>query len=874
VFRNGSDDKARSDQPDAHNCGTGGAHDTRLPLRALFAVLLLSAAVLAQTPCADGSASCSSVPRLIRFTGTLVDSGGHPRSGVIGVTFSVYRQATGGSALWQETQNVPLDPQGRYAVLLGMTKTEGLPVEVFNSPEPRWLGVWPQLEGEHEHSRVVLVSVPYALKAADTETLQGLPASAFVRAPTSSSGQTGTTVAVSGSSSASTVLNPPGASATSRSQKPTDSTVTTPGGTPNAVPKFGSATSILNSQITDSNGVVGMQNLANILFADQFSGGVPDAIKACPDAGCVIYAYSPNVNPDLGTVDPGSKSVTLYLGPYTYKVTQITLRSSFKIIGMGGSTFLQSTDGSRPVIVVPQAVNGAAQEVLLSGFHLYGAPGNTAQDAIFLDSSNYFNTGVWYSELRDIIITGFGGIGIHIKGTNADFSGITQFTEFNKVLVFRAKGAGNALRIEGGSYELYFNDCEFDGSGDGTNIFIGGRAPNRYAIPIDINFRGLTSQNAATAVEIDGGWALSFYSPHHEFVRGVYLVHSDLGPVAGLTISDAGFQTSGTNSGAGYLLNVTTPGPSGIRFIHNHIMGPADTVVRVPNGVSIAYQDNMFYGGTNLPVTMGITTQITAASTINIGGSHSVGLIASATPISTIQANLGAGEMATFYAINGPVTFASSGNINLLGAPSITVIGSITFIVTDLGKSPSWVPISQWGLKSSTPNFLLSSSTQILTLAPGATSAADLTLTPQNGFSGKVDFNCAVASPDISCSVLPDSVSVKGPNAVNATVSFAATVNASSTSKMRPFGSSYLALLSFGCMGIAMLPLARPKRNQQVRGLALTAILFLLVLGSVGCGAVRDQSVSDPPRYYFPVVKATSGADSRTVSFLFFVTVH
>jgi hypothetical protein len=616
-----------------------------------------------------------------------------------------------------------------------------------------------------------------------------------------------------------------------------------------------------------------MQNLANILFADQFPGGVPDAVKACPVAGCVIYAYSPNVNLNLGTIDPGKKAITLYLGPYKYSVTQITLESDLRIIGMGaGVTFLQSTDASIPVVVIPQAINGAATEVLLSGFHLYGAPGNTAQDAMLFDSSSYFNSGVWYSQLQDIVITGFGGNGIHLKGTNADFTGLSQLTEFNRVVVFRTKGGGNALRIEGAAYELYFNDCEFDGSGpgDGTNIFIGGRPPNHYAVPIDVNFRGLTSQNAATAVEINGGWALSFYSPHHEYVWGVYLVHSDFGPVAGLTISDAGFQTSGSNNGAGYLLNVLKPGPSGIRFIHNHIMGPADTVVRVPNGVGMVYQDNLFYGGTNLPMTSGITTQITPASTINIGGAHTVGLIASPIPIATIQANLGAGEMATFYGINGPVTFAAGGNINLMGVKSITVNGSITFVVSDIGNAPSWVPISEWSPPSSAPNFSLSSSTQTLTLAPGANGTAALTLTPENGFTGNVDFSCAGGSPEIGCSVLPSMVLMNGMNAANATLSITSTVTTSSRQRRKAFRSSYLAVLSFGWVGMAILPLLRLKAERQVGWRALMAGLFLFI-GSLGCGTPALSKGANPTHYYFPVVTASSGTHLQTL--IFTVTV-
>lgn len=120
------------------------------------------------------------VPRLVKFAGTLKDAQGNPRSGVVGVTFAIYREQEGGAALWVETQNVQLDELGHYAVLLGVTKNEGLPVELFAAAEPRWLGV--QLAGEVEEPRVLLVSVPYALRAADAENLGGRPASAYALA--------------------------------------------------------------------------------------------------------------------------------------------------------------------------------------------------------------------------------------------------------------------------------------------------------------------------------------------------------------------------------------------------------------------------------------------------------------------------------------------------------------------------------------------------------------------------------------------------------------------------------------------------------------------------------------------------------------------
>jgi hypothetical protein len=54
---------------------------------------------------------------------------------------------------------------------------------LFTSSEPRWLGVQFNRQGETEPSRVRLTSVPYALKAADAETLGGHPLSAFLLAP-------------------------------------------------------------------------------------------------------------------------------------------------------------------------------------------------------------------------------------------------------------------------------------------------------------------------------------------------------------------------------------------------------------------------------------------------------------------------------------------------------------------------------------------------------------------------------------------------------------------------------------------------------------------------------------------------------------------
>ncbi len=132
----------------------------------------------------------TTVPRVLKFSGVLKDPIGQPRTGVVGVMFALYEEEEGGAPLWLETQNVEADDQGHYTALLGATKSEGMPVDLFTQGKARWLGVQVQLPGEVEQRRVRFVSVPYALKAYEAETLGGRPASDFVLAGDLKSAQT------------------------------------------------------------------------------------------------------------------------------------------------------------------------------------------------------------------------------------------------------------------------------------------------------------------------------------------------------------------------------------------------------------------------------------------------------------------------------------------------------------------------------------------------------------------------------------------------------------------------------------------------------------------------------------------------------------
>ena len=129
-----------------------------------------------------GLPGISTGERLIRFNGRALDAAGQPVVGVAGVTFAIYEEQNGGAPLWQETQNLATGADGRFSALLGATSATGIPPELFASGDSRWLGVLTQAPGASEQPRILLVSVPYALRSADSEMLGGKPASAYLTA--------------------------------------------------------------------------------------------------------------------------------------------------------------------------------------------------------------------------------------------------------------------------------------------------------------------------------------------------------------------------------------------------------------------------------------------------------------------------------------------------------------------------------------------------------------------------------------------------------------------------------------------------------------------------------------------------------------------
>jgi hypothetical protein len=78
------------------------------------------------------------VPQLINYQGQLTDANGNPANGNFSIVFAIYSSATGGTALYSETQNVAVS-SGVFNVLIGSVNP--VPLNLFDSGPDRYLEI-------------------------------------------------------------------------------------------------------------------------------------------------------------------------------------------------------------------------------------------------------------------------------------------------------------------------------------------------------------------------------------------------------------------------------------------------------------------------------------------------------------------------------------------------------------------------------------------------------------------------------------------------------------------------------------------------------------------------------------------------------------
>ena len=438
----------------------------------------------------QSAAAVTAVPRLVRFAGSFHPPVNQP-AGPVGATFAIYGQQEGGTPLWTEDRNVEMDANGNYTVLLGSASNEGVPVELFTAGESRWLQVKFYVPGEVDLPRVLLVSVPYALKAGDADTLGGKPASAYALAGASM------LVQPEASSSAVQPARPVAAVAVATTAAVAPAVAAT--GTANYIAMFTDATGDVGSSVMYQNATSIGINTTTTLDVLDVAGSITAEVDGGPTSGPAL---------DLRNTPPtgfGVGSVNFYTYP-----NQTVPSAQWQAKDIGGFTADQTlyTAGSlnqrnQPLIarltvkggtgnvgigtttpVAPLEVNGNAQvdgNLTLTGSILSPGSGGVPIIQAPTGASGNFSAGLG---ALPPATTGTGDTAIGDGALQANTTGLSNTAVGASALMSNTTGAGNTAtgyqalfaNTTGGSNTasgyraLYFNTTGTNNtaSGDGA----------------------------------------------------------------------------------------------------------------------------------------------------------------------------------------------------------------------------------------------------------------------------------------------------------------------------------------------------------------------------------------------------------------------
>jgi hypothetical protein len=189
--------------------------------------------------------------------------------------------------------------------------------------------------------------------------------------------------------------------------------------------------------------------------------------------------------------------------------------------------------------------------------------------------------------------------------------------------------------------------------------------------------------------------------------------------------------------------------------------------------------------------------------------------------------------------------------------------------------SPQTVPLTGY-----TQNFGLSVTSQTsLTVTPGQAANYSLSVFPQNGFAQTVNLTCSGQPPQSSCSVTPNSLSLKsGPQNVNLVV----VTTGSMAGLTQPLGGppdnhwlAWWAALSWA-LGLAwMLGVSRVRRAWRPQWLyGMTLLCLLSAVATIpACGGGGGGGSGTPAGTYTPTITATYTNGSAQLSHSIEVTL-
>jgi uncharacterized repeat protein (TIGR03803 family) len=355
----------------------------------------------------------------------------------------------------------------------------------------------------------------------------------------------------------------------------------------------------------------------------------------------------------------------------------------------------------------------------------------------------------------------------------------------------------------------------------------------------------VSSTETLEAIAVASGYANSAVASAAYTIQIPAAATPVFSPVAGTYASAQNVTITDATAGASiyYTTDGTTPTASSTRYAGAIHVTTTETI----EAIAVAT------GYTNSAVaTAAYSIQIPVAATPVF--SPAAGTYTASQSVTITDSTAGA---SIYYTTDGTTPTASS--TMYMGAINVTATETIQAIAVAAGYTNSAVALATYTINMATASFSLTVSPSSLTISPGQSGTATISITPQNGFNSATTFSCSGLPAGASCSFSPASVTPSGTAAVTTSLTVSAPASASILNQnSRP---GFPVKLPATTLAVALCFIGfRWRRNSRFL-LGAAAVAFLGATLLVGCGGSSNQGATTSS----VSVIATSGTTEQTV---------
>ncbi|MGC2403324.1 MAG: Ig-like domain repeat protein, partial [Acidobacteriaceae bacterium] len=288
--------------------------------------------------------------------------------------------------------------------------------------------------------------------------------------------------------------------------------------------------------------------------------------------------------------------------------------------------------------------------------------------------------------------------------------------------------------------------------------------------------------------------------------------------------------------------------------------GVSNFTVQVKDGESTPASASASFSITVVPAAAPVaTTTVLSSSPSAPGVGMQVTLTAAVSavggvPTGTVTFYNGTASIGTGILVNGAATLTTS--FASLGTVTLTAVYGGAANFSPSTSAPLTVTIV-------TPGFTATVNPASVTVPFANPASVTVTVTPQGGFAGPVNFACGTLPAYFSCGFATASVSFSSSGAA---VNNALTIHtAITTASTRKPGSSFGEKIAILFWLPAFAGLAAGGRKRRLARILLVTLSFGCIWGTNGCGGHGDHQAPDGI-YSVPINLTASGAAGQTVT--------